>query len=261
MSIPVPRFLYHGTYGQQHSDIQHNGLLPRMHTEIDNWNGKPSRNDMVYLTDTYAPFYAHNAYAKQPPRALGCNLVIYEIDTHELEAGYLCADEDVLQQWARQSALESAKHLMLSNPMMEFVMGSQLDKMRQISAARSLDALGTCAHLGPIPNSAITRALFYGPDVAKKIQESLDVVAVNTEHFEKHGDAYQQAMRWLFRFDLDNAGPLKNVSFDPEGANGSILQNPNWPDFNFWRNPRYVGSARFDTVEFQGTTVLIPNAM
>lgn len=256
MTIPTPRFLYHGAHGEQHSHVMFNGLLPRIHTGINNWPNKSSREDMVYLTDTYAPFYAQQSFDQQPTR--GCNLVIYEIDTHALDPLSLCADEDVLQQWARQSALETAKHMLLSHPMMEFVMGTQLDKMRQISAARSLDALGTCAHHGPIPIHAITRAVFYSPRVSKLMQVALNVVAVNTEHFELHGEAYQQAMRWLFRFDQENAGPLTGVTFEPEGHRGSIDDFVHWPDFNFWTNERYIGDAKFDLVRHHGNSTLIP---
>lgn len=60
-------FLYHGTSFENIERILHQGILPRRETKKSNWfmpdsNDFESRNDAVYLSNAYAPYYAFHQY-------------------------------------------------------------------------------------------------------------------------------------------------------------------------------------------------------
>lgn len=53
--------LYHGTSSRHLARILDRGLEPRGRRK-GNWKAYPSRRDMVYLTDSYAPFFGNDFY-------------------------------------------------------------------------------------------------------------------------------------------------------------------------------------------------------
>lgn len=140
--------LYHGTSGAALDKILKRGLTPRGKRK-GNWGEHPSNPECVYLSDTYAPYYAICAAsgAKQ-------ECAVLEIDTDALNDIFMLPDEDFLEQGTRNDP---------SFPVMGQPIGDRTRYFREhlINYGHvwqdSLKHLGTCCHLGPIPNYAITR--------------------------------------------------------------------------------------------------------
>ena len=86
--------LYHGTNTQHLQKILKEGIKPRYENE-SNWEDNPSRSDMVYLTNSYAPYFA----------LMQCDAdqdfikpVVIEVDVPTKK---LFPDEDYLEQFTR----------------------------------------------------------------------------------------------------------------------------------------------------------------
>lgn len=117
--------------------------MPRNAGAVEgNWESYPSRPDMVYLTEAYAPFFAMMAEGDGRP-------VMLEIQTDKIDQSRLYPDEDFIAQDLREKT------------------GMPLDRLHQEVrenllayqqyAAESLRFMGNAAYLGSIPASAITR--------------------------------------------------------------------------------------------------------
>jgi hypothetical protein len=221
--MTAPRFLYHGTIAAHHNTIVEQGLQPRELTGNSNWQGRfESSPNAVYLTSTYPTFYAAQACTKDS------DVVIYEIDTTLLDPQKFCADEDVIMLWAREEAVKLAGigELQLA---LSLRLEDHRERMHLVSAERSLEAMGVCAYLGGIPPQAIRRGLFYTANTAARmILGGLDPVVTLT-NFRFFGPDYQQAVRWLFRFDTENSGQLGGIDYDAE-------------NFKMWLNDLHVGT-------------------
>ena len=91
--------LYHGTNGAWVGNIKRRGLEPRgLRKTRNNWLRVPhqSNHRCVYLTDSYAPYFAFNATRGRTP---ACAVV--EIDSDRLDEDELFADEDCMEQLGR----------------------------------------------------------------------------------------------------------------------------------------------------------------
>ena len=86
--------LYHGTTTKNLDDILTNGLKPR-HDKESNWQEFPSRKDMIYLTDSYAPHFALCAYDVAKGKF---DPVVIEVN---VKLDRLYPDEDYLEQKTR----------------------------------------------------------------------------------------------------------------------------------------------------------------
>ncbi len=87
--------LYHGTSETRAKRILRDGILPRSSTKISNWEGSPSHNRGVYLTDAYPLYFAIQATDD------GDQCAVVEVDTDALDHAVLAPDEDVLEQNGR----------------------------------------------------------------------------------------------------------------------------------------------------------------
>lgn len=154
--------LYHGTSRPVALKALREGLKPRKMTKAGNWECA-SHSGAVYLTDAYPLYFAVQAveqtYFRQSPGDNRHIAAILEIDALRLPPFDLVPDEDVLEQVGRkQDGLNPA-----------WTMRQRTTYYRQRLAReyrngegwrKSLEAMGTCAHLGPIPATAITRVAF-----------------------------------------------------------------------------------------------------
>jgi hypothetical protein len=155
--------LYHGTDGRKLDNILKVGLRPRGRGK-SNWdhNGIHSNARCVYLTDSYAPYFAFNAASG---KVRYCAVV--EVDTDRLDEWDLFPDEDFLEQASRgEGAIVpgSMKERTLHYRRRQF--DYDLTSQCRMSGGgvspwwrASLDHLGTCAHRDVIPPEAITRAV------------------------------------------------------------------------------------------------------
>jgi hypothetical protein len=165
--------LYHGTNGAWLGNILRRGLEPR--------HGKPGRNNWthvphqsnarcVYLTNSYAPYFAFNAAQGDPGYC-----AVVEIDTDRLDTDNLYPDEDFLEQASRNSRVDGMPPGLNMSGRTLWFRKRQFDygadwgyrdpdtKLPTTWWEASLKFLGTCCHRGTIPASAITRAVSW-PD-------------------------------------------------------------------------------------------------
>lgn len=154
--------LFHGTNGDWVKSIIRNGIEPRRRTAArNNWKHVPHQSNpqCVYLTDSYAPYFANNASRGSAPQC-----AVVEIDTKLLDTNTLRYDEDAWEQLGRHrdhiSGTPSERTL--------WYRGKQNDRFVRnlfVNAAGdpdwlvSLKSLGTCCHWGTIPEKAITRII------------------------------------------------------------------------------------------------------
>lgn len=146
--------LYHGTSEATWRLIQAAGAIqPRNVHGVDNWrHSVSSRADAVYLTDTYAPYFAINTINERG--ADGQRVAIIEIESDRIAAN-LVPDEDAFEQATRPKGRKVGKLTMR-----ERTKKIRRNLHRYIGTNQwglSLSFLGTCAHIGPIPLTAITR--------------------------------------------------------------------------------------------------------
>lgn len=152
--------LYHGTNGDWLQNILAKGLEPRKNRPgRNNWKHVPHQSNprCVYLTNSYAPYFAFNA-AKQ-------SCAVIEVETDLLRPGSLYADEDCLEQMMRgRDGVEGTmSQRTLYYRKRQFDITGAEDKEGRVSPAYgfSLELLGTCAHRGTILPEAITRAVVW----------------------------------------------------------------------------------------------------
>jgi hypothetical protein len=163
--------LYHGTNGAWLSNILKVGLEPRRQVKSrNNWTHllHQSNPNAVYLTDSYAPYFAFNAVRGNNP-----SCAVIEVDTDLLDEKKFSYDEDCWEQLGRQRNPHTGA---MPQDGIEGTMSQRtlywrkqqkdpesqykfLDNDGKYGWVVSLRALGTCCYLGDIPPHAITRAV------------------------------------------------------------------------------------------------------
>lgn len=149
--------LYHGTTEPAWQSIQAaDAILPRALSKRNNWGHTiASHPQCVYLTDTYAPYFGITAIDETMlgdddniPRC-----AIIEIETDRI-TGNLVPDEDALEQSTRPKGAKgrSAMYQRTRKHRATLHTHRGTDAWRQ-----SLAFMGTCAHYGIVPVSAVTR--------------------------------------------------------------------------------------------------------
>lgn len=181
----IPRFLYHGTSGTVARLSLTEGLVPRGKKK-SNWH-MASGKDRVYLTDAYAPYFAAQASSdKDEPWG------IIKVSTSLLDIQSLVPDEDWLEQAGRGR---------------DGVPGSMAQRTRSYrgKAAHfahrwtdSLRGLGTCAHLGPIPASAISAVSLFRFKSNPYVGTMACDPSITLLNYAFMGQKYRNLTRWFF---------------------------------------------------------------
>ena len=157
--------LYHGTNGRWLDNIMKNGIEPRGSRRArDNWKHVAHRSNpkCVYLTDSYAPYFAFNASRGSDPQC-----AVVEVDADLLDPACLFPDEDFLEQASRHvpdPVQGTMSQRILHYRARQFEYDGQCHSSSGEETAwwqASLKHLGTCCHRGVIPASAITRAVIW----------------------------------------------------------------------------------------------------
>jgi hypothetical protein len=155
--------LYHGTNGRWLTNILRRGIEPRgARPARDNWKHVAHKSNprAVYLTDSYAPYFAFNA-----ARGEDAMCAVMEVDTNSLEPHHLFPDEDCLEQlgrgWDGVPGTMSQRTLVYRSRQFQPEEYGLVKKDTELPFdwADSLRWLGTCCHRGTIPVSAIIRAV------------------------------------------------------------------------------------------------------
>ena len=194
--------LYHGTSIRKLKEIRARGLRTRTSSgRATNWSNNPSHRGAVYLTNSYACFYA-NAACKGKEKWL-----ILEIDTDHpamFPHGF-GPDEDFIEQVGR--------------PNKDGIPGNMRERTKRIRArlhenwggtldhppvAMSLQHLGNCTYFGNIPSAAITRIATVDPGVAKQFAYSCFDPCIVLDNYRWCGPKYRNSLKWLFNEPLEH---------------------------------------------------------
>jgi hypothetical protein len=225
--------LYHGTNEVAGKAILSDGFVPRGRRG-GNWkHSVESHPDGVYFTTAYALYFAL-ASTEGDPRLKndepGVCAMIFEIDTDLLpEPGCLVPDEDCLEQVNRgRKAADSGlpksyalwgmkKRTVFWRERLPFFMHSDGWKA-------SLDAMGNCCHLGPVPASAITRvAIVDLKGAADACHMALDPT-ISVLNYRFVGKRYRALTKWVFGDPLGTDAPTLLDLPDP--TTGRITMHP-----------------------------------
>lgn len=137
----VPKILYHGTRLSALGSIVRVGIQPRG-TKKSNDKSFPSGSDRVYLSDAFAIKFAMDAMRKSDT-----GIAVLEVDMDKLDHDNLVADDDLVAVY-----LEKKEGMTRSRAIKEAA-----SHAHDFCPRMSLQMSGSCAHLGPIPSSAIRR--------------------------------------------------------------------------------------------------------
>jgi hypothetical protein len=155
--------LYHGTSIAVARRAVVDGLKPRKMTKAGNWDKSPSHPGAVYLTDAYPLYFGVQAlettYYKVPEGDGRHVAAVVEVDASRLSPFDLVPDEDVLEQVGRKHD-DLPKGWTMRQRTTYYRNRLASDYRNGEGWLKSLEAMGTCAHLGVIPASAITRVAF-----------------------------------------------------------------------------------------------------
>lgn len=184
--------LYHGTSEYAALEAMTHGLKPRRQTGASNWSHTCESNaSRVYLTNTYACFYAFQARLGAvrlpgPDNQIRNRIAVIEIDTKGLPFTNFRADEDYLVQFHP----EKDKKL--------------LDRQRDVrdidsySWKASLKALGTCAYAGTIPARNIRRVALFDYRQNRDIAAMMMDPVISPIAFSLCGSMHRNLTAWLF---------------------------------------------------------------
>lgn len=155
-----PRYLYHGTSSVAAKKIMREGIKPtRSSKQKSVWDEHPSRPDCAYLTRAYAPYYAMGAADAHGTQGM----VVFEIDTNDLDRRLLLPDEDALEQISRKAT----KGHPLYFPSSDIAVRTAWyrDNLEALTAEIpqlvdvSINSIGNVCYRGEIPQIAITNKL------------------------------------------------------------------------------------------------------
>lgn len=186
--------LYHGTSEQHLEHILKNGLKPRS-IRKSNWDIYPSRPDMVYLTNAYAPYFAISS-AKEHYKP-----VVLEIEIAGLNIDKFYPDEDFIAQALAQVG---------GQPIRKYhkEVRKNLEGYQKYWQA-SLEQLGNCCYQGDIPPENIVRYVVW--NIASQSYFSgmaLDPI-ISIINYTIMQNKYKGLIEWLFG-DRENFPPSLN---------------------------------------------------
>ena len=151
-------FLYHGTNSKNLEEILDKGISPRYKRESV-WKENPSRDDMVYLTNAYAPYFAQcsvDSEAEKLGRYTEDEAVVFKV---KVDVNNLYPDEDFLEQITRHDKAFDFLAEIYNEYSMEERASWFKDNLRDYkdNYQNSLKALGNCCHKGIIKPKDIVK--------------------------------------------------------------------------------------------------------
>lgn len=209
------KYLYHGTTAAVARKVLEEGLKTRATTgSKGNWDHTiPSPEDRVYLTNSYAGYFALSA-TEEAWDPWG----IVEVDVSQIEHA-LFPDEDFLEQATRNQEVpvdgwqgDFYKDLHAANSITD---GCQKMAARtewykenilgfQQHWGDSVRGLGNCCHMGDIPPEAISRVVIFDPKKNKDIAHMVDP-CISLMNYHICGEKYREITKWLAGYDVNPA--------------------------------------------------------
>ena len=181
--------IYHGTAAKYLPKILDHGLMPRGRRK-GNWkHSVDSRNDCVYLTTAYAPYFGMCATTGKNP------IMLIEMETDYMDEELLLPDEDFLEQ-ATRTRKDMEPHGWNTTSRTEWFR-ERLPEF-QHHWMDSVKHMGTCCHQGGIDVAAITRAVTWRPmEHPNLAMEALDP-SISIMNYRFCGDKYRELTAKLF---------------------------------------------------------------
>ena len=172
--------LYHGTSSKNLDSILSKGIRPRGRKK-GNWKGFPSRPDMVYLTNSYAPFFAIQSCVD------GDRGLIVEVEVDE--AG-LYPDEDFI---AQVIAAQEGRSI-------EEVHDEIRDDLESYKhhAKDSLEGLGNCSHKGIVSSVKVSRLCLVDFEKRSDLAIMSMDPSISIMNYKFCGSKYRSVISWLF---------------------------------------------------------------
>lgn len=199
--------LYHGTTSRHLARILVEGLTPNNQNLNSNWEHTVAAgNDIVYLTNAYAMYFANQAISDEPGEEF---LAVLEIDVDHLDEDCMVADEDAVEQTSRGKDMLPRDWSVTQRTVY------YRERTHEYSWEGSLQALGTCGYQNTIPTTAITRiALISIKKFMQLIMGGYDPF-ICVMNYRLLGSSYRHAMRWLFdagvEFESDKGDPFSDL--------------------------------------------------
>lgn len=152
----IPPRLYHGTTAAVAEAALRDGLRTRRTSGVaSRWPAHPSHAGAVYLTTAYALYFAMHTLDEPTD---GARIGLVEVASRRVQHA-LVPDEDVLEQVGRGKDAVGGdlgtRTRWYRKRLHEFAGRGQW--------VASVRAMGTCAHLGDIPATAVTRVALIEP--------------------------------------------------------------------------------------------------
>jgi hypothetical protein len=225
--VNLPPKLYHGTSLKAAQTILQEGLMPRGNRE-NRWGKSdvrmthqdildtelPSRDDCVYLTEAYAPYYASSASAEAEPWA------ILEVDLKYLDPLRFLPDEDAIEQGTRGllgaqlvdlelvDSEQDAKGMLGWEENLESLchrtkyFRERLHTYPHLTN-ESLRLLGNVSYQGSVPVDAISRVSFFDSEKNPVVALSCLDAQISTLNYQLCGAKYRAITKWFFGDNYD----------------------------------------------------------
>jgi hypothetical protein len=209
--MSLPKFLYHGTSGKIADQVLSQGLQTRsQHMKTSNWQHSIESNpDAIYLTDSYAPYFAVNAteipeHGTLEWEAGGYEAAVIQIDVNKLDHSKLVPDEDVLEQSGRKRDRVGGSMKLRTR-----WYRNRIHKYAGTDAwLTSLKIMGTLGHMGSIPVEAITRIAYWDLRKAPTFTfDNMDAI-ICLANYQFVGDKYRNFTNMLFELPLTDESLL-----------------------------------------------------
>jgi hypothetical protein len=198
----APRYLYHGTSAKVAERALREGLKPRSAEGVrSNWKRTIESNpETVYLTDAYPLYFALNCDSKAP--------AIIQLDVEKLNTLWLVPDEDVLEQAGRgQDGLQGTMKQRTRTYRKRLPGYVATDKWET-----SLQAMGTCGSMQPIPAEAIAQVAFIDAAKAPTLCFGASDAMICLQNYRFCGAKYRNLTNQIFGLPLEE-DPL-NAPFE-----------------------------------------------
>ena len=196
--------LYHGTTEKVARAALTEGLLTREDSGVESrWDVHPSSPEHVYLTETYAGYFALQA------SGMNERWGIVEVDTERLGFWDFVPDEDFLEQCSRGPDWPDCEEFagIRAARTMEARTAWFRDHLRLFPHLweDSVKVLGNCAHAGGIDPVGITRIALFDPKSNPSIAVACTDPAIMPLNHQICGDKYRALTAWLMGDAVDPA--------------------------------------------------------
>jgi hypothetical protein len=203
-----PTHVYHGTSEKAACTVLKQGRLRPRGERASNW-GVASRNDCIYLTTGYAPYFAAASVNENERWA------IIEVELGKLRERSLLPDEDFIEQ-ATRTRNKTASNLVrrtkqIRENLLEF----------QENWSLSLNKIGNVAYQGTIRLSSITKIVLFDPKSNPHIAITAMDPTITILNWMFCGEKYCALTRWF----MDQPVTADEIWMKPVICTDDLKQN------------------------------------